>query len=889
MNLEDTCDILLQNSPICLDQSGELDRTDIDSILSTWQSETTSISSGCSTISEEYEDFGQISLSAFPFPSVLSPSEENYQTGTPSQVLFDCSNTDFKSDDVFYLDLGTSPLELPDVKEEQSLEFIQNTNYSPTPGDVSQPSIKKRKTRQSKPKAVSENSETFKCPYERSDELGRHFRSHTGDKPYQCSVCNKKFSRSDHLSKHRKVHERSSASINCYNYLLPYSSNGKIPIVALPPRRGRPPRNSFKNITRETASSANNIARSEETETYVNNYSTLSSKDLCVSPIDFKQLQDRVTELEKILSDTDNPHQGLYDLHDIPQRIQIISNGIETNDEEAVLNQLNYINIHILKSQVLQKISKSLWAELATLSSVTLHQKINLITSLSSPSFSVNFLTAVLQYLDRSGQLQNPRTYEIVLEAFKIASENSGLQVILNEEAETQIVRIFVQNLLTAFPEVLEDSKIVQDWVDLKEKLNRMCRVSFLQLSEVQVTGVAVSTLETMSHNGTLYLKELDFLMSIYYASSPLLLNQDIEFSAEDYQQWVEIFSKPFILDSFEADLKSRVLSSNSTDIFKIGSIYLENVWGYFRKNANTQNDVLYTSVVEMFLEAIQNGTLPRSSLNSSYLEFIQSLLLNPSLTLPDIVSNFPFLINDTSAAISAQYANKRENIKPTLEFAAPLMDILKVPAIGQLVAGVKLNGQFGGKEVLLIAQFLLGNNLTQMSIWNEIPAQAQILTKGLSFGQELFWEVTVNDSSSPPKTAFDVSLQKDFSVGLRPQAEISSSDTIWLFRTKKLGSEVVSVTFTVENYDTFAGLLLTKIRDGVEQLQQEKNNNLEGGGTYEVFEPVLSETGDGFYMLASGKFIEVLRDQKGTPVSLGVTRNGGERALFSVAECTTC
>lgn len=36
--------------------------------------------------------------------------------------------------------------------------------------------------------------------FARSDELTRHFRKHTGDKPFKCTVCDRAFSRSDHLS-----------------------------------------------------------------------------------------------------------------------------------------------------------------------------------------------------------------------------------------------------------------------------------------------------------------------------------------------------------------------------------------------------------------------------------------------------------------------------------------------------------------------------------------------------------------------------------------------------------------------------------------------------------------------------------------------------------------
>uniref|UniRef100_A0A8C8CFC8 C2H2-type domain-containing protein n=1 Tax=Oncorhynchus tshawytscha TaxID=74940 RepID=A0A8C8CFC8_ONCTS len=53
----------------------------------------------------------------------------------------------------------------------------------------------------------------YQCSWEecewrfaRSDELTRHFRKHTGAKPFQCVVCNRCFSRSDHLALHMKRH-----------------------------------------------------------------------------------------------------------------------------------------------------------------------------------------------------------------------------------------------------------------------------------------------------------------------------------------------------------------------------------------------------------------------------------------------------------------------------------------------------------------------------------------------------------------------------------------------------------------------------------------------------------------------------------------------------------
>ncbi|MBN3278555.1 UNVERIFIED_CONTAM: hypothetical protein FKN15_064565 [Acipenser sinensis] len=42
--------------------------------------------------------------------------------------------------------------------------------------------------------------------FARSDELTRHFRKHTGIKPFQCPDCDRSFSRSDHLALHKKRH-----------------------------------------------------------------------------------------------------------------------------------------------------------------------------------------------------------------------------------------------------------------------------------------------------------------------------------------------------------------------------------------------------------------------------------------------------------------------------------------------------------------------------------------------------------------------------------------------------------------------------------------------------------------------------------------------------------
>ena len=46
--------------------------------------------------------------------------------------------------------------------------------------------------------------------FTRSRNLARHERKHTGVRPFECTICAKKFTRSDHLSNHVKIHFRSS-------------------------------------------------------------------------------------------------------------------------------------------------------------------------------------------------------------------------------------------------------------------------------------------------------------------------------------------------------------------------------------------------------------------------------------------------------------------------------------------------------------------------------------------------------------------------------------------------------------------------------------------------------------------------------------------------------
>uniref|UniRef100_A0AAV2JPJ6 C2H2-type domain-containing protein n=1 Tax=Knipowitschia caucasica TaxID=637954 RepID=A0AAV2JPJ6_KNICA len=65
----------------------------------------------------------------------------------------------------------------------------------------------------SRPSKTPVHQRPYPCPAEscdrrfsRSDELSRHLRIHTGHKPFQCRICMRNFSRSDHLTTHIRTH-----------------------------------------------------------------------------------------------------------------------------------------------------------------------------------------------------------------------------------------------------------------------------------------------------------------------------------------------------------------------------------------------------------------------------------------------------------------------------------------------------------------------------------------------------------------------------------------------------------------------------------------------------------------------------------------------------------